>query len=337
MFCGKIVSWIPHLVSITQCGQWRARGADCISRSETAYWSHKQTVCLSKQAAWVLLVVSLCFILTTMAMSTSKKGKVREECCDGGMFSVTVYLSLTPPSRWSMSWTSFRLPSSPLPTPAASLRGLRQTCDGWHLPLCDPTRRTVLSDSKLWVGFLIFGFGNLFGLFVLGITVQYCVFFILAFYGLKGISGDRRYCTVLLGVVWIVSHGELCCYVKQVITYLCWWDLRFHVHARLCLCCYVKQVIMYLCWWELRIHVHARFCWCYVKQVIMLFRAVFWVVQPCKIFVENHFTPQYQPEYRSEQNTSRRENLKSHIGNHVSLLMRITYSCSCKVLLVLLC
>jgi hypothetical protein len=90
--------------------------------------------------------------------------------------SVTVYLSFTPPSRWRMSCTSFRLPSSPLPFPTASLRGFRQTCDGCHLPLCDPTRRTVLSDSKLWVGFLIFGVGNLFGLFVLGITVQYCVF-----------------------------------------------------------------------------------------------------------------------------------------------------------------
>jgi hypothetical protein len=44
-------------------------------------------------------------------------------------------------------------------------------------------------------------------------------FFILAFYGPKGISGDRRYCTVLHGVVCIVSHGgELCCYVKQVNT-----------------------------------------------------------------------------------------------------------------------
>jgi hypothetical protein len=33
----------------------------------------------------------------------------------------------------------------------------------------------------------------------------------------------------------------------------------------------------------------------------MMFRAVFWVVLPCKIIVDNHFTRQYNPEDSSEQ------------------------------------
>jgi hypothetical protein len=43
-----------------------------------------------------------------------------------------------------------------------------------------------------------------------------------------------------------------------------------------------------------------------------MFRAVFWVVLPCKMIVDNHFTRQYNPEDSSEHHTRRRENLKSH-------------------------
>jgi len=32
----------------------------------------------------------------------------------------------------------------------------------------------------------------------------------------------------------------------------------------------------------------------------MMFRAVFWVVLPCKMIVDNHFTRQYNPEDSSE-------------------------------------
>jgi hypothetical protein len=61
-----------------------------------------------------------------------------------------------------------------------------------------------------------------------------------------------------------------------------------------------------------------------------MFRAVFWVVLPCKMIVgrqsfytavqprrqlvDNHFTRQYNPEDSSEHHTRRRENLKSHIA-----------------------
>jgi hypothetical protein len=43
-----------------------------------------------------------------------------------------------------------------------------------------------------------------------------------------------------------------------------------------------------------------------------MFRSVFWVVLPCKMIVDNHFTRQYNPEDSSEHHTRRRENLKSH-------------------------
>jgi hypothetical protein len=32
----------------------------------------------------------------------------------------------------------------------------------------------------------------------------------------------------------------------------------------------------------------------------MMFRAVFWVILPCKMIVDNHFTQQYNPEDSSE-------------------------------------
>jgi hypothetical protein len=47
-----------------------------------------------------------------------------------------------------------------------------------------------------------------------------------------------------------------------------------------------------------------------------LFRAVFWVILPCKMIVDlvdNNFTRQYNPEDSSEHHTRRRENLKSQI------------------------
>jgi hypothetical protein len=56
----------------------------------------------------------------------------------------------------------------------------------------------------------------------------------------------------------------------------------------------------------------------------MMFRAVFWVILPCKIIVDrrfrgtsvdNYFTRQYNPEDSSEHHTRRRENLKSHNQN----------------------
>jgi hypothetical protein len=34
----------------------------------------------------------------------------------------------------------------------------------------------------------------------------------------------------------------------------------------------------------------------------MMFRALFWVVLPCKVIVDNHFTRQYNPEDSSEHN-----------------------------------
>jgi hypothetical protein len=67
---------------------------------------------------------------------------------------------------------------------------------------------------------------------------------------------------------------------------------------------------------------------------MLKFRAVFWVVLPCKMIVDrrfrgacclhhqgshdetsvdNYFTRQYNPEDSSEHHTRRRENLKSHI------------------------
>jgi hypothetical protein len=49
-----------------------------------------------------------------------------------------------------------------------------------------------------------------------------------------------------------------------------------------------------------------------VLTVEAMFRAVFWVVLPCKMIVGNHFTRQYNPEDSSEHHTRRRENLKSH-------------------------
>jgi hypothetical protein len=47
----------------------------------------------------------------------------------------------------------------------------------------------------------------------------------------------------------------------------------------------------------------------------LLFRAVFWVVLPCKMIVDNHFTRQYNPENSSEHHIRRHENLKSHKDN----------------------
>jgi hypothetical protein len=52
-----------------------------------------------------------------------------------------------------------------------------------------------------------------------------------------------------------------------------------------------------------------------------MFTAVFWVMLPCKMIVDNHFTRQYNPEDSSEHHTRRRENLKSHnmpVGGHSS-------------------
>jgi hypothetical protein len=47
----------------------------------------------------------------------------------------------------------------------------------------------------------------------------------------------------------------------------------------------------------------------------MMVRAVFWVILPCKMIVDNHFTRQCNPEDSSEHHTRRRENLKSHTAN----------------------
>jgi hypothetical protein len=44
-----------------------------------------------------------------------------------------------------------------------------------------------------------------------------------------------------------------------------------------------------------------------------MFRGVFWVILPCKMIVDNHFTRQYNPEDSSEHHTRRCENLKSHM------------------------
>jgi hypothetical protein len=44
----------------------------------------------------------------------------------------------------------------------------------------------------------------------------------------------------------------------------------------------------------------------------MIFRAVFWVILPCKMII-------YNPEDSSEHHTRRRENLKSHIRNELGI------------------
>jgi hypothetical protein len=71
------------------------------------------------------------------------------------------------------------------------------------------------------------------------------------------------------------------------------------------------------------------FCRCaYNENANMhLFRAVFWVVLPCKKIVVNIFTRQYKPEDSSEHHTRRRENLKSH--KHVPISFAVCMS-ACK-------
>jgi hypothetical protein len=66
----------------------------------------------------------------------------------------------------------------------------------------------------------------------------------------------------------------------------------------------------------------------------VLFRAVFWVILPCKMIVDrrfrgtycldNHFTRQYNPEDSSEHHTRRRENLKSHTALYQLALLSIS-------------
>jgi hypothetical protein len=52
-------------------------------------------------------------------------------------------------------------------------------------------------------------------------------------------------------------------------------------------------------------------------SLVTMFRAVFWVVLPCKMTVD--------PEDSSEHHTRRRENLKSHkSGNHGNLITVVT-------------
>jgi hypothetical protein len=70
-----------------------------------------------------------------------------------------------------------------------------------------------------------------------------------------------------------------------------------------------------------------------LKSKSLMFRAVFWVVLPCKMIVDRrfrgayclhhqgtsvdkHFSRQYNPEDSSEHHTRRRENLKSHTASH---------------------
>jgi hypothetical protein len=73
------------------------------------------------------------------------------------------------------------------------------------------------------------------------------------------------------------------------------------------------------------------------KVALMMFRAVFWVVLPCKRLsslmmeavrtsetsVDNRFTRQYNPEDSSEHHTRRRENLKSRIVSYVSSVAEV--------------
>jgi hypothetical protein len=61
----------------------------------------------------------------------------------------------------------------------------------------------------------------------------------------------------------------------------------------------------------------------------MMFRAVFWVILPCRMIVDNHFTRQYNPEDNSEHHTRRRENLKSHIVNKVCAITEKKVKQSC--------
>jgi hypothetical protein len=50
-----------------------------------------------------------------------------------------------------------------------------------------------------------------------------------------------------------------------------------------------------------------------VSNSVIMFRAVFWVVLPCKLIVDRRFRGTCNPEDSSEHHTRRRENLKSQI------------------------
>jgi hypothetical protein len=56
----------------------------------------------------------------------------------------------------------------------------------------------------------------------------------------------------------------------------------------------------------------------------IMFRAFFWVVLPCKMIVDRHFTRQYNPEDSSAHHTRRRENLKSHTINIIIIIISLS-------------
>jgi hypothetical protein len=65
----------------------------------------------------------------------------------------------------------------------------------------------------------------------------------------------------------------------------------------------------------------------YNEYIDGMFRAVFWVILPCKMFVDQRFRGAYClhhpiPEDNSEHHTRRHENLKSHSETSVDIQLR---------------
>jgi hypothetical protein len=120
-----------------------------------------------------------------------------------------------------------------LHSPAPAFLGPQQT---FLVVICRsalPRDAQCSFDPKIVGGVFILGYWK-FGLFVpcFCIVVQYYFFYFLASYGPKGISGDRRHCTVVVCAVCIVPMVSHCFmsrrvsdgknYVIQVYACLCW-------------------------------------------------------------------------------------------------------------------
>jgi hypothetical protein len=62
----------------------------------------------------------------------------------------------------------------------------------------------------------------------------------------------------------------------------------------------------------------------------MMFRAVFWVILPCKIIVDHHFTRQYNPEDSSEHHFHiffYQRTLLSCVATHSEFLLTLPWLC----------
>jgi hypothetical protein len=60
----------------------------------------------------------------------------------------------------------------------------------------------------------------------------------------------------------------------------------------------------------------------------MMFRAVFWVILPCEMIVDNHFTRQYNPEDSSEHKNNMFRPEKTRIKLYSTLALPIFLHCS---------